>query len=348
MRVHFAEAFMESLARLDGRSAAAVKRAAFDVLASPSHPGLHLHRLVHAVDRGFWSLRVSRELRVIVHRSGADLVLCHAGHHDEAYAWAAQRVWSGAACLPADGEALVLDAARPTRTAGPGPDTAPAPRGRDPAAAPDPAPTPAPAGLTSARRERARVRALAALPPSAPRGASPRVAPPPFKEVLRFLRDRQGAPSSRPPPPAEAPPRARARGRRLVQAALVAAALLAVPAALVVGGGRPRAASVAFGMLAQALVLLLVGLSERRRLEQSISEARAEAADGGARAEALGDALVALSLGERPPSLDALGERLQAPRAAVELLAAFLDLSPAAIRALADGARPPAHLESRR
>ena len=91
MRVHLDDTFLSSLARLDGRAAAAVKRAAFDLLACAARPGLRLHRLVHSVDRGFWSLRVNRDLRLIVHRAGPDLVLCYADHHDRAYAWAAQR-----------------------------------------------------------------------------------------------------------------------------------------------------------------------------------------------------------------------------------------------------------------
>ena len=91
MRARIAESFARSLARLEGPERAAVKRAAFDFLFGSRSPGLHLHRLVHCEDPRFWSLRVNRDLRIIVHREGEALVLCYADHHDRAYAWAAPR-----------------------------------------------------------------------------------------------------------------------------------------------------------------------------------------------------------------------------------------------------------------
>ncbi len=52
---------------------------------------MQLHRLDKARDRNFWSIRVSDELRLIVHRSEASLLLCYVGHHDDAYRWAESR-----------------------------------------------------------------------------------------------------------------------------------------------------------------------------------------------------------------------------------------------------------------
>jgi hypothetical protein len=36
-------------------------------------------------------VRVNRDIRLIVHRSEASLLLCYVDHHDKAYAWAERR-----------------------------------------------------------------------------------------------------------------------------------------------------------------------------------------------------------------------------------------------------------------
>ena len=57
----------------------------------PSHPGLQLHRLDGARDGNFWSVRVSRDIRIIIHRTQSSFMLCYVDHHDEAYRWAERR-----------------------------------------------------------------------------------------------------------------------------------------------------------------------------------------------------------------------------------------------------------------
>lgn len=42
-------------------------------------------------DPNFWSVRVSGDIRLIVHRSEKSLLLCYVGHHDDAYRWAERR-----------------------------------------------------------------------------------------------------------------------------------------------------------------------------------------------------------------------------------------------------------------
>jgi len=42
-------------------------------------------------DRRFWSIRVSSDIRLIVHRTETSLLLCYVGHHDSAYQWAERR-----------------------------------------------------------------------------------------------------------------------------------------------------------------------------------------------------------------------------------------------------------------
>ena len=91
MNFRIADTFTDSLARLTGDEQKAAKTAAFDLQMNPAHPGLQLHKLDKARDPNFWSLRVSRDIRLIVHRTAASLLLCYVDHHDKAYRWAERR-----------------------------------------------------------------------------------------------------------------------------------------------------------------------------------------------------------------------------------------------------------------
>jgi hypothetical protein len=86
-----ADTFTDSLARLTGDEQKAAKTTAFDLQLNPTHPGLNFHRLDKARDKNFWSVRVSRDIRLIVHRSPESLLLCYVDHHDKAYDWAQRR-----------------------------------------------------------------------------------------------------------------------------------------------------------------------------------------------------------------------------------------------------------------
>jgi hypothetical protein len=86
-----ADSFTDSLARLTGEEQKAVKTTAFDLQMDPSRPGLSVHRLDRAKDRNFWSVRVSSDVRIIVHRTSSSLLLCYVDHHDRAYDWAERR-----------------------------------------------------------------------------------------------------------------------------------------------------------------------------------------------------------------------------------------------------------------
>jgi len=86
-----ADTFTDSLARLTGEEQKAVKTAAFDLQMNSAHPGLQFHKLDRAKDPNFWSIRVSRDVRIIVHRTGTSLLLCYVGHHDDSYQWAERR-----------------------------------------------------------------------------------------------------------------------------------------------------------------------------------------------------------------------------------------------------------------
>lgn len=91
MDFRIADTFTQSLAKLRGDEQKAAKTAAFDLQVNPSNPGLQFHKLDRARDKSFWSVRVSRDIRIIVHRTSRSLLLCYVDHHDEAYEWAARR-----------------------------------------------------------------------------------------------------------------------------------------------------------------------------------------------------------------------------------------------------------------
>lgn len=91
MEFRIADTFTNSLARLSGDEQKAVKTTAFDLQMNPAQPGMQLHKLEKARDPNFWSVRVSRGIRLIVHKTDTSLLLCYVDHHDDAYRWAERR-----------------------------------------------------------------------------------------------------------------------------------------------------------------------------------------------------------------------------------------------------------------
>jgi len=91
MQFLIADTFTDSLARLTGEEQKAVKMTAFDLQLNPANPGMSFHKLDKARDKNFWSVRVNLDLRIIVHRSAQNLLLCYVDHHDKAYDWAERR-----------------------------------------------------------------------------------------------------------------------------------------------------------------------------------------------------------------------------------------------------------------
>jgi len=86
-----ADSFTDSLARLTNDEQKAVKTTAFDLQLDPARPGMQFHAIERARDKNFWSVRVSRDIRLIVHKTNKSLLLCYVDHHDKAYEWAARR-----------------------------------------------------------------------------------------------------------------------------------------------------------------------------------------------------------------------------------------------------------------
>lgn len=91
MEFRIADTFTDSLARLTGEEQKAVKTTAFDLQINPANPGMSFHKLDKAKDKNFWSVRVGSDIRLIVHKSDASLLLCNVDHHDKAYDWAERR-----------------------------------------------------------------------------------------------------------------------------------------------------------------------------------------------------------------------------------------------------------------
>ena len=91
MTFRIADTFTAALDRLTAPEKAAAKQAAFDLQVDPSAPGLQLHGVDRSRDANFWTARVTRDLRLVLHKRGPDTLLAWVGHHDAAYAWAERR-----------------------------------------------------------------------------------------------------------------------------------------------------------------------------------------------------------------------------------------------------------------
>ena len=72
MEFRIADTFTDSLARLTGDEQKAVKTTAFDLQMNPANPGMQFHRVDRARDKNFWSVRASRDIRVIVRVASAE------------------------------------------------------------------------------------------------------------------------------------------------------------------------------------------------------------------------------------------------------------------------------------
>jgi len=91
MEFRIADTFVDSLAKLTNQEQKVVKTTVFDLQINPATPGMSFHKLDAAKDPNFASVRVSRDIRLIVHRSQGSLLVCYVDHHDEAYQWAERR-----------------------------------------------------------------------------------------------------------------------------------------------------------------------------------------------------------------------------------------------------------------
>ncbi len=91
MNFRIADTFTASLAKLNPQEQKITKTTAFDLQMNPAHPGLQFHRLDGVKDPNFWSVRVNNDIRIIIHKTDANFLLCYVDHHEQAYAWAQKR-----------------------------------------------------------------------------------------------------------------------------------------------------------------------------------------------------------------------------------------------------------------
>jgi hypothetical protein len=91
MNFLIADTFTASFSRLSGVNQKAVKASVFDLQMDRTGSGLKLHRIEKSKDANFWSARVNRDVRLIVHKTGDSLLVAYVGHHDDAYVWAERR-----------------------------------------------------------------------------------------------------------------------------------------------------------------------------------------------------------------------------------------------------------------
>lgn len=91
MNFLIADTFTASFNRLSGVDQKAVKASVFDLQMDRTGSGFQLHRIDKSKDPNFWSARVNRDVRLIVHKTGESLLVAYVGHHDDAYAWAERR-----------------------------------------------------------------------------------------------------------------------------------------------------------------------------------------------------------------------------------------------------------------
>ena len=91
MNFLIADTFSAALRKLTAREQNAVKTTVFDLQMDPAYPALSFHRIDKSKDQNFWSIRASRDIRVIIHKTENSVLVCFVDHHDDAYKWAERR-----------------------------------------------------------------------------------------------------------------------------------------------------------------------------------------------------------------------------------------------------------------
>lgn len=91
MNFLIADTFPAALRKLTAQEQKAVKTTVFDLQLDPAHPALSFHRIDKSKDQNFWSIRASRDIRVIIHKTDSSILVCYVDHHDDAYTWAERR-----------------------------------------------------------------------------------------------------------------------------------------------------------------------------------------------------------------------------------------------------------------
>lgn len=91
MEFRIADTFQSSLGKLNAQEQKSVKTTAFDVQMGLSGNSTQFHKIERTKDPNFWSVRANNDIRLIVHKTAASILLCYVDHHDDAYSWARRR-----------------------------------------------------------------------------------------------------------------------------------------------------------------------------------------------------------------------------------------------------------------
>ncbi len=91
MQFLISDSFSSALSKLTAQEQKAVKITVFDLQQDPASPGLKFHRIDKSKDQNFWSIRVNRDIRIIIHKTAGSFLVCYVDHHDDAYTWAERR-----------------------------------------------------------------------------------------------------------------------------------------------------------------------------------------------------------------------------------------------------------------
>ena len=91
MTTILADTFRAALTRLANDEQKQVKQTVYDLQDDPTQPGLSRHRVDRTRSTDIWSVRVGKDIRIILQKAGGDLILAYVDHHDDAYAWAERR-----------------------------------------------------------------------------------------------------------------------------------------------------------------------------------------------------------------------------------------------------------------
>lgn len=91
MRFCIADTFSDALSKLQPQEQKTAKVTVFDLQQDPASLGLKFHRVDKSKDENFWSIRVNRDIRIIVHKTASSFLVCYVDHHDDAYTWAERR-----------------------------------------------------------------------------------------------------------------------------------------------------------------------------------------------------------------------------------------------------------------
>lgn len=85
------DTFSESVCEFVGNEQKAINEKALVLRKNPSNPGLKFHKVDKSKDENFRSVRVNRDIRIIIWQDSGSFHLCYVGRHKDAYTWAENR-----------------------------------------------------------------------------------------------------------------------------------------------------------------------------------------------------------------------------------------------------------------